>query len=101
MLTLYYKPTCPYCQNVLGEARALGVKFRLKDISSDEHLRDELFEQSAGTQVPFLIDPERGVKMLESQDIIAYLQEHYSGGTQSSFGGLRVHKSEEVCDTCQ
>ena len=101
MLTLYYKPTCPYCQNVLGEAEALGVKFRLKDISSDEHLRDEVFEQSAGTQVPVLIDPERGVKMLESHDIIAYLQEYYSEGSGSSFGGLRVHKSEEICDTCQ
>ena len=26
MLTLYYRPTCPYCQSVLGEAEVVGLE---------------------------------------------------------------------------
>lgn len=102
MLTLYYKPTCPYCQEVLGEAEELGVQFRLKDISSDSALEAELVEQGGKVLVPFLIDTDRGVKMYESPDIIRYLREYYKDGTgKASFGGLKIHQSEEVCDTCQ
>jgi glutathione S-transferase len=101
MLTLYYKPTCPYSQHVLGEAESLGVTFNLKDISWDQELADELVVQGGKTQVPFLIDTERGVKMYESEAIVAHLQQYYSTSTEKTFGGLRVHKTEEICDTCQ
>lgn len=102
MLTLYYKPSCFYCQNVLGEAEALGVSFRLKDISGDEALISELIEQGGKREVPFLVDSEKGIKMYESEDIIAYIKEYKAPHTSvSSFGGLKIHKSPEVCDTCQ
>lgn len=102
MLTLYYKPTCPYCQEVLGKAEELGVQFRLKDISSDSTLKDELIEQGGKSQVPFLIDTDKGVKMYESTDIVRHLEEFYKNGTVAkTFGGLTIHASEEVCDTCQ
>ncbi len=102
MLTLYYKPTCVYSQEVLGEAERLDVQFKLKDISADETLRNELIEQGGKDLVPFLIDTERGVKMYESPDIVKYLNEYYKNGSRnSSFGGLKIHQSEEVCDTCQ
>ena len=101
MLTLYYKPTCPYSQYVLGEAEALGLHFNLKDIASDPVLGDELINQGGKKQVPFLIDTEKGIKMYESEDIAAYLKEHYGGGANKSFGGLKIHQSEEICDTCQ
>ena len=102
MLTLYYRPTCPYCQSVLGEAEALGLRFRLKDISAEPSFQDELITEGGKKQVPFLIDAERGEKLYESSDIISYFQKHYSTAKASnSFGGLKIHKSEEVCDTCQ
>lgn len=101
MLTLYYKPTCPYCQNVLGEAESLAINFNLKDIASDEDIALELISQGGKRQVPFLIDTDRGVKMYESADIVVYLKEHYAGGKQKEFGGLKIHPSEEICDTCQ
>jgi glutathione S-transferase len=100
MLTLYYKPTCPYCQNVLAEAEELGVKFRLKDIVSDVHNVEELIQQGGKSQVPFLIDPERGEKLYESEDIIAYLKEHYAQSA-GAFGGVRIHASDEICESCQ
>lgn len=102
MLTLYYKPTCPFCQRVLGEAEAMGVSFDLKDISSDDVLAQELIDKGGKRQVPFLVDNERGESLYESSDIIDYLNEHYSNGDQKeSFSGLRIHKSDDACETCQ
>lgn len=101
MLTLYYKPSCAFSQNVLAEAELLGVKFNLKDVSSDEHLVNELIEKGGKRRTPFLIDPDQGVMMYESEEIIAHLKEHSKENAADSFGGLKIHKSEEICDTCQ
>ena len=102
MLTLYYKPTCPFCQRVLGEAEDMGIKLNLKDISSDEALANELIERGGKRMVPYLVDADRSVEMYESGDIVAYFQEHYKDGTSSGdFNGVRIHKSDEECDTCQ
>lgn len=102
MLTLYYRPSCAFCQSVIGEIEALSIQVTLKDISADPTLIDELIAQGSKKQVPYLVDTKRGEKMYESQDIIAYLQRHYSEvRTASTFGGLQIHKSDEVCDTCQ
>ena len=103
MLTLYYKPTCPFSQRVLGEAEDLGVKFNLKDISADDSLAQELIDRGGKRQVPYLVDEEKKKEMYESGDIIEYLKENYSGGnTSPSFNGVKVHNDgADVCDTCQ
>ncbi|MFT7645204.1 MAG: glutaredoxin 3 [Candidatus Paceibacteria bacterium] len=102
MLTLYYKPSCPFCQRVLGEVEDLGIKMNLKDVSTDEAAADELIELGGKRQIPYLVDNDRSVSMYESGDIIAYLEEHYKGAeAKESFSGVRIHKSEESCDTCQ
>jgi glutaredoxin 3 len=106
MLTLYYIPTCPFCQRVLGEVEDMGIKLNLKDISVDAVALDELVIQGGKRQVPYLVDSERGVALYESGDIIAYLTEHYKGiPTENIFGGLRVHNAEDsgstVCESCQ
>ncbi len=103
MLTLYYKTTCPYCQRVLGEAEAMGVKFNLKDIMSDDVLAQELIDKGGKRQVPYLVDEERGEAMYESGDIIEYLKANYSSNDAEAktFNGLRIHRSDDSCDTCQ
>jgi glutathione S-transferase len=101
MLTLYYKPTCIHSQDVLGEAENLGISFHLKDVSFDMVLKEELIALGGKTQTPFLIDAENGVKMYESDDIIAYLKEWKERQKEKTFGGLKIHQSEEVCDSCQ
>lgn len=103
MLTLFYKPTCPYCQRVLGEAESLGIQFNLKDISADDAVAAELEEKGGKRQVPYLVDEDRGESMYESGDIIAYLQAHYAtaGETKKEFGGLRIHKSDDACEVCE
>ncbi len=98
MLTLYYKPNCAYCQRVLGEVEALGIQLDLKDLSADPLLREEMIAKGGKSQVPYLVDADRGMAMYESGDIIAYLTEQYA---QQSTGGLRVHKSEAACDVCE
>lgn len=104
MLTLYYKPTCPYSQLVLGEAEELGVQFRLKDISSDETFAEELIAAGGKRQVPYLVDDEQNVSMYESRDIVEYLKEHYPHGSSAgagSFSGLKIHRSDDTCESCQ
>jgi hypothetical protein len=39
--------------------------------------------------------------MYESDDIIAYLKEWKERQKEKTFGGLKIHQSEEVCDSCQ
>ena len=76
MFTLYYKPTCPFCQRVLQMSENLGVELELKDISEDESAADELVEKGGKRQVPFLVDSQTGESMYESSDIIDYMREN-------------------------
>lgn len=87
MLILYYRPSCPYCQNVLSAAEALQVSFDLRDISSPE-IANELVSKGGKRQVPYLVDGERGNALYESYAIIAYLTEHY--GRRAP--GIRIHR---------
>ena len=92
MLTLFYKPSCPFCHRVLGAAEEIGVTMNLKDIGADPVALDELLEKGGKQMVPFLEDADRGVMMYESGDIIAYLEEHYKSDARGSEG---------ICESCQ
>lgn len=98
MLTLYYKPSCPYSERVICTAEALGLTFDLRDISASEVLRNELIEKGGKKQVPYLEDTDRGVALYDSGDIIAYLSEHY--GTNAA-EGVRIFRSDAACDACE
>lgn len=103
MFTLYYKPTCPFCQRVLQMAENLNVSFDLKDISEDESARLELIEKGGKQMVPFLVDTEKGVLMYESSDIIDYIRENKPAPAEESAaaGKPRVHISDSVCESCE
>ncbi|MDP6450176.1 MAG: glutathione S-transferase N-terminal domain-containing protein, partial [Lentisphaeria bacterium] len=51
----------------------------LRGMFTDSGFGEELRERGGKTQVPYLVDSERDVEMYESEDIIAYIQEHYVG----------------------
>ncbi len=102
MLTLFYRPTCPFCQRVLQMAENLNVTLDLKDISEDADAAEELVAKGGKTQVPFLVDTDRDVMMYESSDIIDYLREH--GGKKEAVAATakpRVHISSSVCESCE
>lgn len=102
MFTLYYKPTCPFCQRVLQMAENLGVEFDLKDISEDEAIAAELIEKGGKRQVPFLIDTEKDVSMYESSDIIEYIRENRPATNgEKAVAKPRVHVSNAVCESCE
>jgi glutaredoxin 3 len=92
MLTLFYKPSCPFCQRVLGEIEDMGIQLNLRDTSSDLVAADELLEKGGKPQVPYLIDEDRGISMYESGDIITYLEENYRGEKVAG---------DSACESCQ
>lgn len=77
MLTLYYRPTCPFCRKVLEVAGELGLTLEKKDVNDPKNAK-ELLERGGKQQEPYLVDSDRGVEMYESADIVAYLREHYA-----------------------
>lgn len=80
MIQLYFDPGCPYCVRVLDFLEKEDIPYEAKKISlgRDSETRQELVSLSGRTQVPFLVDPERDVRMHESMDIIDYLRQHYA-----------------------
>ena len=101
MLTLYYKPSCQFCQRVLQMAENLKVEFDLKDISEDETARAELLEKGGKQQVPYLVDTEKGTAMYESSDIIDYIRENYANTGEATTNKPRVHISNSTCTSCE
>ena len=73
MIELYISETCPYCQKVLDFLEKSAVSFIKKDVSEPENL-SSLLKLGGKAQVPFLDDPENGVSMFESDDIIEYIK---------------------------
>ena len=76
MLTLYERPTCPYCHKVFRAADSLGLALNKLDIG-DPAVAAELIQRGGKRQVPYLVDNERGVEMYESEDIVKYLMQNY------------------------
>ena len=72
MLTLYYRPGCPYYMKVHEAAQELGVTFDLKSVY-DEGVSEELVARGGKSQSPYLVDTDAGTEMYESEDIIEYL----------------------------
>lgn len=75
-LTLYVRTGCPFCAKVLRTGEELGIPFNLKNVA-DPGVADELIASGGKLQMPYLVDEDAGVEMYESDDIIAYLREHY------------------------
>jgi len=97
MITLYIKPTCPFCRRVLPVLDRISADVECKDISENTAWAAELVEKGGKQQVPYLVDEEKGVSMYESDDIIAHLQKEY--GTA---GKPRVHNAgASVCVACE
>jgi glutathione S-transferase len=84
MLTLYVKPYCFYCAQVLRANEKIGAELVLRDVMADPTAYSELVATGGKGQTPFLVDTERGVSLYESLDIIVYLEKYYSKATAST-----------------
>jgi glutaredoxin 3 len=99
MLTLYYRPSCPFCRRVTAVVDRMGLQVEMKDIE-DETFKNELMEQGGKVQVPYLVDSSNGTSMYESDDIVSYLQKTY-GAPVAAPSRPRVHISDNACISCE
>lgn len=107
MLTLYYKPTCPFSRRVIAVIERLELEVEMKDVTTDEAIYEELEARGGKRQVPFLYDdnatPEvlgDDIDMYESDDIVAYLQKNFSDDGEQQ-AKPRVHVSDATCTSCE
>lgn len=97
MVTLYMKPTCPFCRRVVAVLDRLSIDIEQKDISDNDAYAAELVEKGGKQQVPFLLDEANDIALYESDDIVAYLQKEYGAPSRP-----RVHNAgASVCVACE
>jgi glutathione S-transferase len=83
MFELYQAEGCPHCQKVREKLTDIGVSYithnpRLADGDvCNPQSYDELLALGGKDQIPFLVDHLGERTLYESDDIIAYLEEHY------------------------
>ena len=80
-LELYEFESCPYCRKVREALSILDLDILIYPCpKGGQRFRAEVKKRGGKTQFPYLIDPNTGVEMYESNDIVAYLFEHYGTG---------------------
>lgn len=78
LLQLYDIENCPYCRLVREALTELDLDVEISPCPKlGERFRPELVARGGKAQFPYLVDPNTGVEMYESLDIIAYLFETY------------------------
>jgi glutathione S-transferase len=84
MLELYQAERCGYSETVRETLTDLGVSYVVHNPRSaagetrNEQTHEQLRTLGGEDQIPFLVDHQRGVAMYESDEIVAYLEEHYA-----------------------
>jgi len=73
-LTLYYFPSCPYCQYVLEALDRLGLSVELRDIHQSSDYSNKLVRDTGRRTVPCLYIDEKA--MHESKDIVRWLEKN-------------------------
>lgn len=73
MPELFILESCPYCKKVMEFLDENSISYKKLDVSEPENY-DNLQKIGGKSQVPFLYDKEKDVKMYESDDIIEYFK---------------------------
>lgn len=76
-LLLYNMEGSPYCRKVREVLSELDLEHLVRNVPKGSPRRAELGERGGKVQVPFLVDPNTGHEMYESNDIVAYLEKEY------------------------
>ena len=70
MLELYQKEECPFCHKVRVALNDLGLDFICRISKTGLAQREIMLKLGGKSQVPFLVDQEKGVMLYESDDIV-------------------------------
>ena len=77
-LTLYNMEGSPYCRKVREALSERDLPHVVKSVPKGSPARAELVRRGGKMQVPYLIDPNTGREMYESDDIVTYLETEYA-----------------------
>ncbi|MFB6138394.1 MAG: glutaredoxin family protein [Halobacteriaceae archaeon] len=78
---LYALDGCPYCEAVSEALDDAGVAYETHWVEALHSKRDEVARVSGQREVPILVDPERGVTMAQSANILTYVERTLGGDT--------------------
>jgi glutathione S-transferase len=80
-LELYEFEACPYCRKVREALTMLDLEAMIYPCPKNgPRFRKRVAAKGGKAQFPYLVDPNTGEAMYESDDIIAYLYENYGDG---------------------
>jgi glutathione S-transferase len=85
LLELYDFEGCPYCRKVREILCELDLDYLAHPVAHGSPRRKELLRLGGKVQVPYLIDPNTGTRMYESDDIIEYLNDTYGAGAAAGW----------------
>jgi glutathione S-transferase len=77
-LELWSFEASPYCRLAREALCALELPYVLHNVAKGSAGRDAFVARSGRMMVPYLSDPNTGVAMFESADIVAYLERTYA-----------------------
>jgi len=76
-LELWSFESSPFCRLVREALCSLELPYLLHNVGKGSPRREAFIERSERMMVPFLVDPNSGVEMFESADIVRYLEQTY------------------------
>ncbi len=81
LLELYEFEGCPFCRKVREALSILDLDVMIRPCPKRGPIyREEVKRRGGKAQFPYLVDPNTGTEMYESDDIVRYLFEHYGDG---------------------
>jgi glutathione S-transferase len=87
-LELYEFEACPFCRKVREAMTELDLAYVNRTCAKGSaNKRGELEQRGGKQQFPYLVDPNTGTELYESEDIITYLAETYGSG-RSALGKI-------------
>jgi glutathione S-transferase len=84
-LELWDFEACPYCRKVREVLSELDLDYLAHPVAHGSPRRARLVRLGGKMQAPFLVDPNTGTSLYESEDIIAYLNERYGAGERAGW----------------
>jgi glutathione S-transferase len=97
LLELYDYEGCPYCRKVRERLCELDIDVLVHPVAHGSARREDLAQLGGRVQVPYLVDPNRNTALYESEDILAYLDQHYGRGEGPR--GLRLFPLANTIDS--
>ena len=85
LLELWDFEACPYCRKVREVLSELDLDYLTHPVAPGSPRRAELVRRGGKQQVPYLVDPNTGAEMYESDDIIGYLNATYGAGARAGW----------------